>query len=97
MPKEKITKLFNNSNSNVKKRANKVINIRERKEIQMETDGKIIKWISVEDIMNSISVYPDRIIHDGKELTMMPSASASVQMLKEYLLKIREGCNNDNS
>ena len=97
LPKKKITELFNHGNSDAKKRAKKVTSTKNRKEIEMETDGKIIKWISVDYIMNSICIYPDGIIYDGKKLTMMPSASASVQMLKDYLIKTRGKCENSNS
>ena len=60
----------------------------EKRKIELETDGNIIYWISKGDIINSLDIYPDKIIHNGRELPMMSSASACVAMLKEYLNKI---------
>lgn len=97
LPKDEISKLFNEANNSVKKRMKKVKNIRDRKEIQMETDGRTIKWISKTDVIGSMEIFPDRIIHNGTEMRMMPSASASVQMLKDYLILTTGAEENDNS
>lgn len=89
LTKKQITKGFFDGNSNVKNRIKSVKNERDRKEIEMETDGKLIKWISRKDIIYNINIYPDRIVHNGTEMSMLPSATACVKMLKEYLVFIQ--------
>lgn len=48
-------------------------------------DGKNFYWIHRDELSN-ITIYPDKIIQrSGKHLPMLPSASASVVMLLDYL------------
>lgn len=47
-------------------------------------DGKKLLWISRQELKR-IVILPDAIIHNGKIYPMMPSASAAVVMLLDYL------------
>lgn len=50
------------------------------------TDGKKLLWIKIEDLFN-VCVTAERIIYKGKSYVMVPSASACVGMLIDYLIK----------
>ncbi len=51
----------------------------------MEMDGNKIAWISKEELVTSTEIYSNKIVCHGREMSMMPSASACVAMFKEYV------------
>ncbi|MBE5999874.1 MAG: hypothetical protein E7239_00495 [Sarcina sp.] len=53
-------------------------------EIEMETDGDTLYWISLKDLKRA-TVKSDRIVCDDISLPMVPSASACVAMFIRYL------------
>lgn len=55
-----------------------------RKSKKMKSDGEKILWIKKNHLIN-MSVVPGGMVYLGKILPMLPSASASVVMLKKYL------------
>ncbi|MCM1316281.1 MAG: hypothetical protein NC244_13025 [Alistipes senegalensis] len=85
LSKDEITEKFKETNRGVNRRIRRTSDTRERNEIEMETDGNKIMWISKQDIIGNIKIYADRIEYNGKTFHMMPSASACVAMLKEFL------------
>jgi len=85
--KNDIDTLFKRGTKETKNRIRKSSNSREKTELEMSTDGDRICWISRYDILNNITILTDRIIHNGKEMLMMPSAVVCVLMLRDYLSK----------
>ena len=54
----------------------------------MLTDGKNLIWISrAEMLEGKVKIYPDRLICKDKTFPMVPSASASIVMILEWLKK----------
>jgi len=94
--KDEISGIFNAGNKDVKKKARRIKNIRDKKEVQMETDGSIIKWISKSELIDATYVFPDKIYNNEMEMVMVPSAAACVQMLKDYLTRTMGDGENDN-
>lgn len=94
--KDEISGIFNAGNKDVKKKARRIKNIRDKKEVQMETDGSIIKWISKSELIEVTDVFPGKIDYNGTEMAMVPSAAACVQMLKDYLKRKIGDEENDN-
>ena len=85
--KEKeITNNFKSAQKETKDRTKNASQRREKQEIEMETDGNKLIWISKEDIISgNVKVYSDRMEHNSKKYPMMPSASACLVMLRDYL------------
>lgn len=96
LDKDEISSIFNAGNKDVKKKARRIKNIRDKKEVQMETDGSVIKWIPKSKLINTTDVFPDKICYNGTEMAMVPSAAACVQMLKDYLTRTMGDVENDN-
>lgn len=69
--KEQIEKRFKNK---MKQKKNKFM------------AGKKLLWIPTKEL-KSMYIAPDRILYNGKKYRMMPSASASIVMLLNYLEK----------
>lgn len=82
--KDDITTAFEAGNHTIRERRRNARYSRERLEIEMETDGKKICWIHKNDIKSNVEIRSDRIIHNGKVLYMMPSASACVALLRKF-------------
>lgn len=61
-------------------------NLDKSKKNRLLEDGKKLLWIPTKELVQ-IGILPDMIIYHGKSYRMMPSASASVVMLLEYLKK----------
>lgn len=84
--KDDITTAFEVGNHTIRERRRNARYTRERQEIEMETDGKKIYWIHKNDIMSNVEIRSDRIIHNGKVLYMMPSASACVALIRKFFI-----------
>lgn len=54
---------------------------KEQKELE---DGKNFLWIAKDDLKKMV-IAPDKIIYKGKKYAMMPSASAAIVMLLQFL------------
>lgn len=72
----------------------KTISKKSIKEEQMKIDGDKLKWITIDELLSeNIKIYPDKlVINEGKkedELKMVPSSSACVVMLIEWLKQFR--------
>lgn len=81
-----ITDKFKSLQQKTKDRTKSASQRREKQEIEMETDGNELVWISKEDIISGkVKVYSDRMEHKSKKYPMMPSASACLVMLRDYL------------
>ena len=62
--------------------------IKSNQELKMLTDGKNLIWISrAEMLEGKVKIYPDRLICKDKTFPMVPSASASIVMILEWLKK----------
>ena len=62
--------------------------MKSNKELKMITDGNKMIWISrAEMLEGKVKIYPDRLICKDKTFTMVPSASASIVMILEWLKK----------
>lgn len=58
--------------------------VKKRSKLELLEDGDKFLWIPLKEI-KQMCIMPDMIIHQGKSYQMMPSATASIVMLIEYL------------
>lgn len=82
--KEEIEANFKIINRN--KRKNKLHN--KNVESDLMVDGNKFIWIHKNDI-KKLAISSEYMIHKGKEYNMVPSAAASVVMLRNHLLRVR--------
>jgi len=61
---------------------------REDNEQEMETDGFHLYFMGMEEL-DRCEVYPDKIVHSGEIMKMLPSASSCVTLFKLYIDSVK--------
>lgn len=83
--KDEIEKNFTKNIRNKGKDSSQKENV----ESQVLEDGNKILWIYKDDLRN-LAISSEYMVHEGKEYKMVPSAAASVVMLRRHLEKMDE-------